>query len=91
MSTDGQDLFSYSLKIGYTDPEKAANKTVIDYTGKNMWSVTTSCHVGLAKRVADQVVQPSELKAELGGQMDRLDTDFVEVLQSIGFNVVVFD
>lgn len=50
LSTDGKDLFSYKLKIGYTENEK---KVVIDYTAKSnkFVSMTTSKHVGLAKQV----------------------------------------
>ena len=55
-STDGADIYSYALKIGYTDDQ--GNKVAIDYTGKHRYSATTSKHVSYAKRVADKVVQP---------------------------------
>ena len=59
LHTDGQDLFSYRLRIGYTD--KRSNKIVSDYTAGsgNFKSKTTSRHVGSAKQQADKVEVPS--------------------------------
>ncbi len=55
LHTDGQDLYSYNLKIGYTDDQ--GKKVAIDYTapGKAFYSQTTSKHVTLAKSVSDRV------------------------------------
>ena len=55
--TDGQDLFSYRLKIGFTTPN--GTKVALDYTASGEYhSQTTSCHVGLAKRRCDEVMHP---------------------------------
>ena len=56
--TDGQNLFSYRLKIGFTTPN--GTKVAIDHTaGSNSFhSQTTSQHVGLAKRRCDEVMHP---------------------------------
>ena len=56
--TDGENLFSYRLKIGFTTPN--GTKVAIDHTaGSNsFYSQTTSCHVGLAKRRCDEVMHP---------------------------------
>ena len=60
MSTDGRDLFSYGLRIGYTS---GGHKIVIDYTkeGGMYKSMTTSHHVGIAKKYAIKVVKPKEI------------------------------
>ena len=49
LSTDGDNLFSYGLRIGETIE---GNKVVYDYTAKSghFYSQTTSQHVGLAKQ-----------------------------------------
>ena len=50
--TDGQKLYSYSLCIGHTSPS-SGRKVVRDYTARGEYgfrSMTTSQHVGLAKR-----------------------------------------
>ena len=55
LTTDGENLFSYHLCIGKTiDGEKI----VFDFTSPagHGVSVTTSCHVGLARRYADQIM-----------------------------------
>ena len=55
--TDGRFLYSYKLKIA----ERRAGLVVVgDYTsgGGGYHSQTTSCHVGLARRVADTVMLP---------------------------------
>lgn len=61
MHTDGLRLWSYGLIIGNTNDY--GRKVVFDYTGSckpnHFVSMTTSCHVGLAKQVADQVEEPS--------------------------------
>ncbi len=57
LSTDGTKLFSYSLCIGDT---YAGEKIAVNYTASvgEFKSQTTSQHVGLAKRQADQVMHP---------------------------------
>ena len=58
LSTDGSTLWSYSLKIGYTN--KKGKKVVVDYTAKGGWfkSQTTSTHVNMAMAEADLVRNP---------------------------------
>ena len=53
LSTDGQKLFSYALCIGDT---MAGEKIALDYTASvgQFQSMTTSQHVGLAKREVAQ-------------------------------------
>ena len=69
-STDGETLWSYQLKIGYTLKEwvgehtifaRFITKIVLDYTSPtgNFKSSTTSTHVGLAKQYADKVEVPA--------------------------------
>jgi len=53
LRTDGQNLYSYDLKIGYTEN---GEKIVIDYRGCQ--SVTTSKHVGYAMLYADRTDIP---------------------------------
>ena len=57
LSTDGTDLWSYGLKIGHNTGSSAV---LSDFTagGGAFHSQTTSCHVGLARRVADVVMHP---------------------------------
>ncbi len=55
--TDGIWLYSYNLVIGVN----AFGKTILyEYTARtgNYWSMTTSCHVGIARHYADIVVDP---------------------------------
>ena len=56
MSTDGNELFSYNLCIGHTDPN-TEEKVLRDWTagGIGYWSQTTSTHVNKARRYADKV------------------------------------
>ena len=58
LHTDGTALFSYSLKIGH----RAESGTTVlgDFTspGGGFHSVTTSCHVGKARHIADHVMHP---------------------------------
>ena len=59
--TDGRDLYSYNLRIGYTvvDEGGPGYKVALDFTaGGRYVSQTTSTHVGLAKRWADEVLDP---------------------------------
>ena len=56
MRTDGRNLWSYNLLIGKVTEE---GRIVLDYTtGGEMGfvSMTTSKHVGLAKRIARRLV-----------------------------------
>ena len=57
LSTDGSDLWSYGLKIGHNTGSSAV---LADFTagGGAFHSQTTSCHVGLARRVADVIMHP---------------------------------
>ena len=57
LRTDGTKLFSYRLCIGDTF---GADKIAVNYTASvgEFRSQTTSQHVGLAKRSADQVMHP---------------------------------
>ena len=55
LHTDGKDLYSYALKIGFTTAKgRKAGKTVILYTSADgaFKSMTTSRHVGYARSVA---------------------------------------
>ena len=55
LTTDGIKLWSYRLQIGDTLED---TKIVRDHTAGGKWeyhSQTTSCHVGLARRLADVV------------------------------------
>jgi len=55
--TDGVKLYSYNLLIG-----SGSGATIFDHTsgGGSFYSQTTSCHVGLAKRLIPyaEVVRP---------------------------------
>ena len=53
--TDGENLYSYSLVIG---KNKGGESIVFDYTSRGgaYYSNTTSTHVGLAARHADQLM-----------------------------------
>ena len=57
LRTDGRKLFSYGLCIGDTF---GGEKIAVNYTASagHFASMTTSQHVGLAKRTADQVMHP---------------------------------
>ena len=67
MHTDGLKLWSYGLIIGTTNDY--GRKVALDYTApKHFASMTTSCHVGLAKQVADQVLEPSPYWHRSGGR-----------------------
>jgi hypothetical protein len=69
LHTNGTSLFSYSLKIGHRAQSGAT--IVGDFTspGGSFQSMTTSCHVGKARGVADHTMHPvvfnnSEFKNE---------------------------
>ena len=57
LTTDGTKLFSYALCIGDT---LAGDKIALDFTASvgEYKSQTTSTHVGIAKRQADQTMHP---------------------------------
>ena len=53
--TDGQDLYSYNLKIGET---RGTQKVVFNYTAKGEYqSQTTSNHVNATKRAGALLVE----------------------------------
>jgi hypothetical protein len=57
--TDGGNLYSYRLRIGYTE-QNTGRKVVLTYRAPNAFrSVTTSKHVNLATRYADILEIPS--------------------------------
>jgi len=59
LRTDGQDIFSYGLRIGYTLP--GGKKVLEQHTMKGDYrSHTTSCHVCKARSHADVVVLPGK-------------------------------
>ena len=55
LKTDGNNLYSYNLRIGITGPN--SEKIVFDFSsgGGKFMSQTTSTHVGLARRHADAI------------------------------------
>ena len=59
LSTDGKDLYSYKLKIGYTND--SGQKVVLKYTTRynSFVSTTTSRHVNLASYHADLFEAPN--------------------------------
>ena len=60
LRTCGQLIWSYELLIGFTCPTRG--NVVFDYTaGGQFKSMTTSKHVGLARRHAETVVKPPQL------------------------------
>ena len=63
--TDGSSIYSYNQLIGVTADD--GSKIVLDYTSPagHYISQTTSTHVGVCKRYADQVMIPKV--AQLGG------------------------
>ena len=62
LSTDGTNLFSYKLKIGHRS--RSGVTIVGDFTspGGSFRSMTTSCHVGKARGIADHVMHPAVFK-----------------------------
>tara|TARA_R110002096_G_scaffold33390_1_gene96545 strand:- start:48 stop:320 length:273 start_codon:yes stop_codon:yes gene_type:complete len=61
LSTNGHDLHSYALRIGTTTPK--GRKIVGQFDASNEFhSMTTSHHVGIARRVADAVVEPETIR-----------------------------
>ncbi len=62
LSTNGTSLFSYGLKIGHRS--RTGTTIVGDFTspGGAFQSMTTSCHVGKARGIADHVMHPTVFK-----------------------------
>ena len=59
LCTNGRDLFSYNLRIGY---RSRGGQTILgDFTspGGDFRSMTTSCHIGKARRIADHIMHPT--------------------------------
>ena len=60
MSTNGNDLYSYGLLIGFTT--KSGKKILLDYTAAagHFRSMTTSTkHISPTRYIADEVMSPS--------------------------------
>jgi len=59
LRTDGVNLYSYNLRIGYR--AKTGATILGDYTspGGQFYSVTTSCHVGKVRAIACHVMHPA--------------------------------
>ena len=60
LRTDGVNLYSYNLLIGFTTPE--GRKVLLDYTARtgNFRSMTTSGkHISPTRRFADDTINPS--------------------------------
>ena len=59
LRSDGVNLFSYNLRIGYR--AKSGTTVAADYTspGGSFQSMTTSCHVGKVRWRADHVMHPT--------------------------------
>ena len=62
LHTDGTSLFSYKLKIGHRS--RSGVTIVGDFTAPSggFASMTTSCHVGKARVIADHVMHPVVFK-----------------------------
>ncbi len=58
LRTDGVNLYSYNLRIGYR--AKSGSTVLGDFTspGGAFYSVTTSCHVGKVRAIAGHVMHP---------------------------------
>ena len=59
LETDGTSLYSYNLRIGYR--ANSGVTVLADFTspGGSFQSMTTSCHVGKARHVANHVMHPA--------------------------------
>ena len=71
LHTNGRDLFSYNLRIGYRSRSGACVLGDFTSPGGNFQSMTTSCHVGKARSFADHIMHPtvftnSEFKQDEG-------------------------
>lgn len=56
--TDGKDLYSYRLRIGYTEDD--GSKVLFNYTGKDGPSLTTTAHIREAHWIRD--CEPAQCK-----------------------------
>ena len=56
LHTDGSNLYSYNLLIGFTSEN--GNKVALEHRAPHFVSQTTSCHVGIAARYADASIHP---------------------------------
>ena len=58
LHTNGTSLFSYQMKIGHR--AKSGTCVLGDFTspGGSFQSMTTSCHVGKARGIADHTMHP---------------------------------
>jgi len=59
LHTNGSDLFSYNVRIGYRSRSGACVLGDFTSPGGNFRSMTTSCHVGKARRIADHIMHPT--------------------------------
>jgi hypothetical protein len=62
LHTDGSDLFSYNVRIGYRALSGACVLGDFTSPGGDFQSMTTSCHVGKARHVADHIMHPVVFK-----------------------------
>ena len=60
MSTDGNSLFSYEMKIGQT--LTSGQKQGLNAQRPFFYSRTTSKHVGIVRRYADKMIDPKIIK-----------------------------
>ena len=60
MQTDGKSIFSYEMKIGQTLIN--GEKQGLNVQKPFFYSQTTSKHVGIVKRCADNMVNPVSIK-----------------------------
>ncbi len=56
LHTDGSNLYSYNLLIGFTSEN--GNKVVLEHRAPHFVSQTTSCHVGIAARYGHVAIHP---------------------------------
>ena len=61
LRTDGSDLFSYNLRVGYTTGTVRKHKTILKYTrgGNSHISKSTSQHVNIAIRKGVKAKNPA--------------------------------
>jgi hypothetical protein len=59
LRTDGVNLYSYNLRIGYR--ARSGSTILADYTspGGQFYSMTTSSHVGKARHIACHIMHPA--------------------------------
>ena len=62
LHTNGSDLFSYNVRIGYRARSGACVLGDFTSPGGDFQSMTTSCHVGKARHVADHIMHPTVFK-----------------------------